>query len=330
MKPREQFLNIMNFRKPTDRFPMVEWAHWWDKTHHRWRDEGLPKHIGGDELFQYFGLDEFICIRGVTYSGPWAKYHGGPIITNEEEYENISHFLFKDDYIRAAREQVEKWAEKHRNGEIILRIWLDGFFWFPRTLLGIENHLYSFYDQPELLHRMCNDLTNYNLRLMKELFQVLTPDMVGFAEDMSYNNGPMLSYDQFCEFLLPYYNKLVPYIKSHGITCWVDTDGDVTQMIPWLLEAGIQGIFPLERQAGVDIVKIRDEYPNLLMFGAYDKMVMSKGEAEMRAEFERLLPVMKSGGFMPSVDHQTPPEVSLENYRIYLRLYKEYCTLAAK
>jgi len=44
----------------------------------------------------------------------------------------------------------------------------------------------------------------------------------------------------------------------------------------------------------------------------------------MRAEFERLLPVMRKGGFLPSVDHQTPPEVSLENYRTYLRLYEEY------
>ncbi len=56
---------------------------------------------------------------------------------------------------------------------------------------------------------------------------------------------------------------------------------------------------------------------------------MNKGENEMRAEFERLLPVMKSGGFIPSVDHQTPPGVSLSNYRIYLKLLKEYCRKAA-
>jgi len=48
----------------------------------------------------------------------------------------------------------------------------------------------------------------------------------------------------------------------------------------------------------------------------------------MRAEFERLLPVMKKGGFIPSVDHQTPPDVSLENYRCYVSLLKEYCQKA--
>jgi uroporphyrinogen-III decarboxylase len=66
------------------------------------------------------------------------------------------------------------------------------------------------------------------------------------------------------------------------------------------------------------------------MLGGYDKMVVSKGEKDMRAEFERLLPVMRAGGFIPSMDHQTPPEVSLANYRIYLRLFREYCEKAVR
>jgi len=44
----------------------------------------------------------------------------------------------------------------------------------------------------------------------------------------------------------------------------------------------------------------------------------------MRAEFERLLRVMRSGRFIPSVDYQTPPGVSLHEYHLYLRLLDEY------
>lgn len=69
---------------------------------------------------------------------------------------------------------------------------------------------------------------------------------------------------------------------------------------------------------------LHTQFPNLRMIGHYNKMVMPHGEAAMRAEFERLLPLMKSGGFIPSVDHQTPPGVALENYRIYLRLLHEF------
>ena len=69
---------------------------------------------------------------------------------------------------------------------------------------------------------------------------------------------------------------------------------------------------------------LRRQFPEFALVGHYDKMVMPHGEAAMRAEFERLVPLMKTGGFIPSVDHQTPPGVSLEQYRAYLRLLKEY------
>ena len=53
-------------------------------------------------------------------------------------------------------------------------------------------------------------------------------------------------------------------------------------------------------------------------------MLFRSGEAAVRKEFERLLPMMQRGAFIPSVDHQTPPSVSLEEYRQYLKLLFEY------
>jgi uroporphyrinogen-III decarboxylase len=148
------------------------------------------------------------------------------------------------------------------------------------------------------------------------------------AEDMSYNHGPMISRGIFEEFVAPYYHQLLPRAKELGIIPIVDTDGDVTEMVPWLQSAGMMGALPLERQAGVDGWKMRQQFPDFRMIGHYDKMVMTEGEAAMRQEFERLLPVMRTGGYIPSVDHQTHPGVSLDNYRIYLRLLNEYTAAA--
>ena len=77
-------------------------------------------------------------------------------------------------------------------------------------------------------------------------------------------------------------------------------------------------MLPLERQAGVDGATLRHQFPTL-MIGHFNKMVMNQGEDAIAGEFERLVPLMQTGGFIPSVDHQTPPGVSLEQYRIYLR-----------
>jgi len=209
-------------------------------------------------------------------------------------------------------------------------IWctLEGFFWFPRTLLGIENRLYAFHDDPALMHLICRDLLDFNKRCLEALFEICTPDFMTFAEDMSYNHGPMISKSYFDEFLLPYYINIVPLLAERGVIPFLDSDGDVAELIPWFEEAGFEGVLPLERMAGVDGARLRGKHPRLRMIGGFDKTVLSKGEEAMVREFERLLPVMRSGGFIPSVDHQTPPDVPLEMYRKYVVLLREYCEKA--
>ncbi len=329
--PRQRFLDVLNFRRPADRLPMIEWAPWWDQTTARWEREGLPKGMDLETSQRYFELDPLLIIAatGQAPTCPGPTTHGGPIITDEASYEALLPHLYTDAIIENALKAARELKPKHDRGEVAIRLWLDGFFWFPRTLLGIEAHLYAFHDQPVLLHRINSDLADFNLRVVEALFPVLVPDMVGFAEDMSYNHGPMLSQRTFEAYLAPYYRRVIPTIGAWGTKVLIDSDGDISRMIPWMLDVGIEGVYPLERQAGVDIARIRHGYPDFLMMGGFDKMVMWKGEAAIRAEFERILPVMRSGGYVPSVDHQTPPQVSLRDYRTYLRLFEEYCCRAA-
>ncbi|MBN2851470.1 MAG: hypothetical protein JXQ23_01900 [Clostridia bacterium] len=331
MKNTERVRNTLNFKKVDDRLPMMEWAGWWDKTLERFRQEGVSRDIGADELREHLGLDMF---RQFWISPKTQEYR---YMTAEEKrivdmtsYEKVKKYLYGKDAITIRREKIESLVKPHDDGDCVVWLTLEGFFWFPRTLLGIEEHLYAFYDEPELMHKMNNDLADYNIFLIEEFCKILKPEFMTFAEDMSYNLGPMLSEEQFDEFLLPYYKKVIPVLKKYDIIPMVDTDGQLEPMIPWLKRAGIEGALPLERQAGVDVSNLRKNHPDFKIIGAYDKMIMKNGEQAMRQEFERILPVMKMGGYIPSVDHQTPPDVSLENYRIYISLLKEYCEKAVK
>ncbi len=151
-----------------------------------------------------------------------------------------------------------------------------------------------------------------------------------FMEDLSYNQGPMLSKELFDEFLVPYYKEIIPELNERGIIPLLDSDGQIESIIPWYEAIGIRGCGPLERMAGVDVNRIRQNHPEWIMIGGFDKTVMPNGEAAMRAEFERILPAMKSLRYVPTVDHQTPPGVSLENYLIYRRLQNEYAAKAVR
>ena len=81
------------------------------------------------------------------------------------------------------------------------------------------------------------------------------------ADDMSYNNGPMISRGLMDESMAPYYKTMLARVKEMEMLTIVDTDGDVTLLVPWLLEHGVEGVLPLERQADSSPVSITKRLP---------------------------------------------------------------------
>ena len=325
MNTRERFHAVMNFQ-PFDRLPMIEWAIWWDKTIDRWHTEGLPAGVADRyDLYRFFGLDVYYQ-DWIAPNLPSPATHGGALVSSDAQYDVLRKTIYRENQIDP--KLWSGWAAEQQAGDAVLWFTLEGFFWYPRKLFGIEPHLFAFYDQPELMNRMNEDLLQWNLKVIDEICRICKPDFMTFGEDMSYNHGPMLSKDLFDQFLKPFYQRITAELRRRGILVIIDSDGDVTTAAQWYLDAGADGILPLERQAGVDMNVLRQRYPRARFIGHYDKMVMPRGEEAMRAEFERLLPPAARGGFIPSVDHQTPPGVSYQQYQIYLRLFREYAQKA--
>ncbi|HOY59795.1 MAG TPA: uroporphyrinogen decarboxylase family protein, partial [Verrucomicrobiota bacterium] len=278
-------------------------------------------------LAAHFGLDPYKQFWFSTTDPTIAatQHHVEGVVATMDDYVRIRPRLFPS-HAEAMR-SLGPWADRQRRGEAVVWATLEGFFWFPRTLMGFSPLMLAFYDQPELIHAINRDLLAFNLDLLDRMTRLCVPTFMTVAEDLSYNHGPMISKAMFDAFVAPYYRKLIPRMLERGILVFVDTDGDVTRVVPWLQELGIAGVLPLERQAGVDGMQLRRQFPRFRFVGHFDKMTMTRGEAAMRAEFERLRPLMASGGFIPSVDHQTPPGVSLDQYRLYLRLLDEHTAL---
>lgn len=329
---RSRFRKALNGETPEDRLPVMEWATWWDKTIARWRTEGLPADLDWHGIKRWFGLDmdyQLWFPQMAPGATPAAGAPPGAWIRSEADYDAIRPMLYPDP-IPYDRSAWARYAEEQKRGDAVIWITFSGFFWWPRVLLGIEAHLYAFYDQPRLMLRINEDQTEYQLRCLDDFCRICAPDFMTFGEDMSYNHGPMISKPLFDRFMAPFYRQVIPELLRRGITPIIDSDGDVEPLIPWFEEVGIEGILPLERMAGVDVNRIRANHPKWKMIGGFDKTVMHRGEEAMRREFDRLMPVMKSGRFIPSVDHQTPPGVSLADYDLYLRLLREYAVRAVQ
>src|SRR5208282_5326588 len=281
MNHPERFRAVMSFQT-VDRLPRWEWAMWWDRTIARWHEEGLPRNLPFHRVFDIarsFGLDPYQQFWFSTTEATIeaVQHHVEGRVADMDDYHCIRPRLYPRH--ESAIEAMRPWADRQARGEAVVWCTIEGFFWFPRTLMNFERLCLGFFDQPKLIHQINRDLLHYNLDLIERFCRVCSPTFMTIAEDMSYNKGPMISKKTLEAFLAPYYRELVPRLQERDIPLFMDTGGDVELLVPWLLEVGIAGVLPLERQSGVDGGKLREQFPGLGMIGHFNRLVMSQGEA---------------------------------------------------
>lgn len=152
-------------------------------------------------------------------------------------------------------------------------------------------------------------------------------DLIVTFEDMCYNSGPLISPNLFKQFLYPYYCQVTQFFKQRGVkTLMVDTDGLVIDIMELFLQAGMDGCLPCEVKAGSHPAHLRDHYPGIRLMGGVAKSALINGKKEIDAALTSLIPIMEAGGFIPTVDHEVPPDVSFDHYRYFCDQRLELCT----
>ena len=144
-------------------------------------------------------------------------------------------------------------------------------------------------------------------------------------EDMCFNHGPILPTPLFAEWMVPRLAQITSFLKEHGCDIViVDCDGNINELVPHWLDAGVNVMFPVEVNGGTDPIKLREKYGHqVLLAGGVDKMRLIEGKDAIKKEVDRLRPLVEDGGYIPHVDHRCPPDVTYENYLYYLKYKRE-------
>lgn len=193
-----------------------------------------------------------------------------------------------------------------------------GIFGTLAHLMGYDNLFVMYFDDPDLVHDIVDTFTNLWIAVFSEVLAEVEIDHMQIWEDISFGSGSMLSDAIMREFMLPYYKRLTSFLKGHGVDLiFVDTDGDCMKIIPFFIEAGATGMLPFEANCGMDIVKVRKEFPKLAIMGGIPKSEIFKGKERIDQILEPVREVLKMGGYIPFGDHFIPPEVDFENFRYY-------------
>ena len=357
MTAQERFIKTMHFDL-VDRVPY--WVPiFWAETIEKWQTEGHPFTNEYDEE-KRFDCDHKEHIRmWLNFEPPFEE----KVLESDIEYltvqtpkgiiekvlksrlrdSQISHPLQypiknRDDYLKYhsrltgnVKERLNKVGnlERHvtRDYAVSLRGSLDCGFYGPlRDLVGFERLNYLFYDDPILITMMMDDRAELIIQMLERILDKTTIDWFCFWEDMAYKNGSMISPDMFRKFMMPRYRLITDYLHKRGIDLiFVDSDGDISQLIPLWLECGVNGMWPFEVQAGMDVLMLRKEYGrDLLLIGGLDKRELAKGKKEIEQEIiKKVPPLIKDGGYIPRPDHSIPPDVSYDNYKYFMEYLRK-------
>ena len=191
-----------------------------------------------------------------------------------------------------------------------------------RDMLTFEGLAYAIYDHPEMVEDMVETSCQMVEYALDQLLPAFHFDYASGWEDICFNNGPIVGVDFFRDIVMPRYKRIHKKLAASGIDLWyTDCDGDVRPILPYLLEGGINCLFPYEVNSCAHPGELLDQYQGeLRIMGGVDKMALGKGKEAIKAYLETLEKYVARGGYIPFCDHRCPPNVKEDDYLYYLDL----------
>jgi uroporphyrinogen decarboxylase len=145
--------------------------------------------------------------------------------------------------------------------------------------------------------------------------------------DLAYKKGPLFSTDYYNAYLFDLHKEFCDFFTRNGMPVIFHSDGNIRELLPYLIEAGIRAIEPLECDVGMDLREIKREYgKDIVLFGGINELVFTDSkniEKEIKSKFGYL---MKGGGYIYHADSPIPENVTFENYKKLLELVRKYGT----
>jgi uroporphyrinogen decarboxylase len=172
-----------------------------------------------------------------------------------------------------------------------------GFFDRGWALRGMENFLIDFMDHPAFIEELLETLTDIYLDLIDRIARY-SFDGIRFGDDWGHQRGVLIGADRWRKFVKPGLKKIFSYARARGLAVMVHSDGDVSELIPDLIEMGVQILNPLQPEA-MNILEIKRAYGKELCLngGISTQFTLPLGSTQdVRRETAACLQLLGAGG----------------------------------
>lgn len=294
-----------------------------------------PKYIGPH--LKSYPDGTFDTMWGIRRGGGyWGVALNAPL-EQVESIEELKNYRFPQaDWFDVAFTKEEKWlSQKYA---IIGGEWAP--FWHEAMeLLGMEKFLMDFYLNPELVTYLLEECLELHLEINERLFKEYAKyiDVYWFANDYGTNNKLIINPDVWRKYLKPLQAKLAEQGHKYELTVAMHSCGDITQIIPDLIDIGIEILNPIQVSCpAMDPQFLKKEYgKDLVFFGAIDyNELLSHGTPEqVREGVRQMIDILGYDGryiVAPSHDllrSEVPAENMLVLYNEAAKYSVKYATL---
>jgi len=220
------------------------------------------------------------------------------------------------DYLKT---NYPKWRAEGRFLQLV--IWF-GFDVTHSHMVGTENVLIGMYDDPEWITDMFDTYLSTSLSLCQKVLDAgYEFDGIFWYDDMGYKGSPFFSPELYRKLLKPYHKRAVDWAHERGLFTELHSCGYIEPLLPDVVDTGVEMLNPLEIKAGMDPARLKTLYGDKLAFrGGLNAQLWDQPE-RIRAEMERIIPMMmEGGGYVFASDHSIPNSVSFETMKMISEL----------
>ena len=175
--------------------------------------------------------------------------------------------------------------------------------------------------EPEIFRKMAAAATDFMIAVGKEQIKQGKVSGLYIWGDLASNHGMLYSPRCHRELVLPLLKKMVIEFKKEGMKLIYHSDGDIREAIGLLLEAGIDGLDPLQPDV-INVLELKEKYGARLSFVGNINLAQTREALEK--EVLTKLAAARNGGYIISSGTSVGTDVSIGNYDYFMELIGEY------
>lgn len=266
-----------------------------------------------------------------TFRDMWgvekSVYGGMPVAHPLEQLESPEDLEAYEYWPDPDKIDYDRYIEKMRSCQDYA---VFGGMWSPfleqaSMLVGMQNLMILMYEDPDLVDVLFDRILDFYLQCNRRMFEkagdlmqiFFMGDDYGTQKDLLY--GPNL----FRRFIKPRLKKLYDLAKQYGYVVQQHSCGSVVKIIPDLIEAGLDGLHPIQvSAAGMALPGLKEQFGRDLYFaGSIDAMhlLIDGTDEEIETSIKQTMDLFDHGGFIFGPSQGFLPEIPVERI---IRMYE--------